>query len=718
MPRPVTHGTPSVSPRYLRPRRSRVVRWSVVAAAALLTILVVVWGIGQWFGGAVTAVGSPGTVAAGHAAIDARCAQCHQPAKAASDLRCERCHDPIDTRRFENPAHALVAGHDTWHAMKATPVPCATCHDEHRGHAKPLADVDDRRCATCHDFASFGRHPEFAVVRARRGPDEGMEFSHFIHLREVTKLGGERCTPCHVATDDQVRFEPINFDAHCARCHIKDGALTLNGTDLLVSGFTPADLLLKSRPQAPAPQLSAPDGRGRVTFQGVGHRDAWVIANADRLSRALAAESLAAERALLATQQARLRAIVDAAPLPLQADRDLDAWHKDLRGDVASAKRTPPVSSVSNDANGDPLPAGAIDPALAALAAQIAAVPSRLTGAAAAPADAKSVEERRQELQGLLDAVSARAKGPLADRAAALKKRLAAIAPERAAGRSVDSPALAELLNDVDSALAALTPSLRSDAAADLAATRDAVRRQLTGGPDQTTYDARRKQLAASLEAFASRSDADQHARIAELRAAIAALPDHVFGPATIDRQRDRVRLLDRVETETELRKDGNQATPMVKANIEREAARRELRDMANRLTVMGPAGRAPRIEQDAPALAASELGRAKPALRGLLGICLACHRLNEDETSLRLTALNGPVMPDANYSHKPHLGQQICETCHNTIQASKSAVDTNVPGVAACQSCHKAGQAKSGCHECHSYHPRSSAALIMAASR
>src|SRR5438105_15234204 len=102
MPRQVAHGTPSLSPRYMRPRQSRIVRWSALGAVALVAVIAVAYVSG------LKTIASPGTVAAGHASIDKRCAQCHQPAKAASDLRCERCHDPIDTRRFENSAHAIV----------------------------------------------------------------------------------------------------------------------------------------------------------------------------------------------------------------------------------------------------------------------------------------------------------------------------------------------------------------------------------------------------------------------------------------------------------------------------------------------------------------------------------------------------------------------------------------------------------------------------------
>ena len=695
MPRQVTHGTPSLSTRYMRPRKNRIARWSAAAAVALIAILVGAYAAGRQTGTSLIAVASPGTVAAGHASIDARCAQCHEPSRGAPDLRCERCHDPIDTRRLENGSHALVSGSNAWHAMKDPVVSCGTCHDEHRGHAKPLATVDDRRCSMCHDFASFNRHPEFAVVRARRGPDEGMEFSHAIHLREVTKAGGERCSSCHVPTANQAGFDPITFDAHCSRCHIKDGVLTIDGVNPLVSGSTPEDLLLPGMPALPRPRLSAPDSSGRVTFQAAGHRDPWVVANIDRLSRALSSASIANARARLESRRARLNAIVNAAPLPQQPDRDLTAWRDELRRD-----RTAPSTAFAGDVATVP----GIEAGLASLAAQVAATPGTVGASAAAPADAAAVAERRQEIQALLDAVSARANGGLAQRADALRKRLATIRADAAPPKPYEGVALGELLNDVDSALAALAPSLRTEDAQAVASMRDAVRRQLAGGADQTGYASLRKQLLDALEALPSGvQDAGPRARVGELRAAIASLP----GSAFMDRTRDRARLLERLETEIALRPEGNQAAPFA-ADSERAEARRQLQIVTQQLAAIGDAGTLP----------AADLARARPALLGVVGACVACHRLNEDETGLRPTALNGPVMPDARYSHRPHILQQGCETCHNTIQGSRSASDANIPGVATCQGCHKPSQAKPTCGECHSYHPRSSADLIMAAVR
>jgi len=693
MPRQVTHGTPSLSPRYMRPRRMTLARWSAVAIAGIFAVIAIA------YAGGLKTVASPGAVAVSHSRIDNRCAQCHAPASAANnDLRCERCHDPIDTRRFENGGHAIVNGRSTWHAMKQTPMACGSCHEEHRGNSRSLAVVNERRCATCHDFASFGRHPEFGAVRSRHAQDEGMEFSHFTHLNQVTKAGLERCASCHSPTNDLVGFEAVNFDKHCARCHIKDGALTLDGVNPLVSGNVFADLLLKGGGATPAPQLSAPDGRGRVTFTGVGHKDPWVLANLDRLSQALTTASRATERARLQNQQARLNAIINSAALSLQAERDLTSWRDDLQREMRT-KRTGNVNPASSTDD--------LDPAVESLAAQIAAVRQSLTGTAAAPVDARSVADRRQEIQALLDAIAARTTGPLAERAAALKKQLGSIRPQRATAKTVDAAALDEMLNDVDSALIVLQSNMKTGDAAAVAAARDLARRQLDGSLDQPTYDGLKQQLVAKVDAIAAGADSGKRARIAELRAAVAALPDRAFGPTAMDRQQDRARLLERLETEIALRTDRSQAqTPGDKVSAERDAAARDLRIVSQRLQA---------IDADTLAVPASDLGRAKAALRGLVGICVSCHRLNTDETALLPTALNGPVMPRASYSHKPHRGQEGCETCHNSVQSSKSATDTNVPGIATCQSCHKPSQAKSTCNECHLYHPRSSAELAMA---
>jgi len=71
--------------------------------------------------------------------------------------------------------------------------------------------------------------------------------------------------------------------------------------------------------------------------------------------------------------------------------------------------------------------------------------------------------------------------------------------------------------------------------------------------------------------------------------------------------------------------------------------------------------------------------------------------------------------MPNAAFSHKPHVLQAQCETCHSAIATSRAGVDANVPSVSNCQSCHKSSQARTDCVECHTYHPRSAAELTLA---
>ena len=270
----------------------------------------------------------------------------------------------------------------------------------------------------------------------------------------------------------------------------------------------------------------------------------------------------------------------------------------------------------------------------------------------------------------------------------------------------MDGAALAERLADADSALGAIAPIMTREDAAAMAEARDIVRRQLTGSIDQAAYDVRKRQLAAGVEQLAARGDISQRARIAELRGAVAALPEHVFGPAAINRDRDRARLLSRLDVELSLRTERGLPAATATTNIERAEARRQLAAVTARLVGLDAGG---------AILPASEAGRAKATLRGLLGACLQCHRLNADETGMRRTSLPGPVMADATYSHKPHILQAQCETCHTTVQISRSGTDANMPGVAVCQTCHTPSQAKAGCNECHTYHPRSSADLIMA---
>ena len=94
---------------------------------------------------------------------------------------------------------------------------CATCHIEHRGLNASLRPVDDRECATCHNFATLARHPEFAAVRAQATPGVGIKFDH-----DGTSSRRRRraARPARCATSrppNASGFAPMSFDRHCAR---------------------------------------------------------------------------------------------------------------------------------------------------------------------------------------------------------------------------------------------------------------------------------------------------------------------------------------------------------------------------------------------------------------------------------------------------------------------------------------------------------------------
>jgi len=106
---------------------------------------------------------------------------------------------------------------------------------------------------------------------------------------------------------------------------------------------------------------------------------------------------------------------------------------------------------------------------------------------------------------------------------------------------------------------------------------------------------------------------------------------------------------------------------------------------------------------------------RGQTALKGLLGACLACHRLNGDATALRPVTASRPFLTSATFTHKPHLLQAKCESCHAAVAKSNAGPDVNLPAVASCQSCHNDSQARADCGSCHRYHPRSAAEMVVA---
>lgn len=696
MRRPTPPGTPSRSSRYLIPFDSRrLVRRSLAVAGAVLVV-----GVGLYVAG-VHRLASPGNLAAAHGAIDVQCTQCHQPAKQVIDLRCERCHDPIDSRRFEGPAHAVRAGARATRTAHEPALDCAVCHADHGGRRRDLRQVDDTRCASCHTFASMRSHPEFALVRAARDAGAGLDFSHEIHLREVAKIGGDRCLSCHTPTPDQRAFEPFAFDTHCAKCHVLNGALTLNGTDLLKSGWTPATVLPPARSSS-SPSRGPADERGRVTLERFSHRDPWTIAAAERLTRTIAGGAFAASVYRREADIARLAALTRAVPLTALADTDLAAWLPLVDRDVAALERAAGAgpAALSDPTVGLEAFAG-LDPSIAAVLAQVRGVRAPRAGAnLGSPTDPQTLEDRRREIAGLLVAVSARAAGPATARAAALQKRLADVKASAPAAAPPDTAAIHERLDSIEGTVRTLEPAAAATDAAEIRDMSDRIRQQLSGGADASAMATARGRLLDLLNAMETRASTPLRARISDLRDTVST----VTAADGLGRLRDRKdRLRDRIAIERALRAEHGPVTVDATVNRERSVAARELQSR-----------RARDVGMAAPVVPPVDLepSRAKAALKGLLGACLACHRLDEDEAALRPLSSARSILTAAIFSHKPHTNQAACDTCH-AVAKSRAGVDVNLPSVKSCETCHDAARARADCVSCHTYHPQSAAELV-----
>jgi hypothetical protein len=218
---------------YRRPRRLRRLRraatW-LAAAAGIAVLAVALWPASRWAHPA-------GPLSQAHAMLANDCRQCHQeflrPAqrfleadtalRSVSDSACRRCHD--------GPVHQ---------EQQANTPACAGCHREHRGRIQ-LTQMADVHCTSCHAdlpasmkepaacrFGNVTRfdvdHPEFKLWRGGPPTDPGtVAFNHRVH-HGLTGMPGRgtdnlSCSSCHVLDAEGHYFQPIRYNAHCARCH-------------------------------------------------------------------------------------------------------------------------------------------------------------------------------------------------------------------------------------------------------------------------------------------------------------------------------------------------------------------------------------------------------------------------------------------------------------------------------------------------------------------
>lgn len=214
---------------------------------------------------------SPGKLSLGHHQLEGRCETCHVKGfVAVREETCRSCHkethDHAAPTLLADARGQLPVGRALLNKVSAAfgrpgPGACSDCHVEHEG-AGQMPPARQVFCADCHaglqdnltrtklgNAADFGRlHPEFKVSfvdnadtrsRTRRSlamhprEDNGLTFPHRLHLdamggaaRMAVSLGASdgygkplTCAKCHHASDDGVRFKPIEMERDCGACH-------------------------------------------------------------------------------------------------------------------------------------------------------------------------------------------------------------------------------------------------------------------------------------------------------------------------------------------------------------------------------------------------------------------------------------------------------------------------------------------------------------------
>jgi len=701
------------SPQLIYPGRGRgLVTIGLASALAVFAGAMVLYLAGQ------RAVMSPGAVAAHHARIDLKCAQCHTTGSRVEPLRCERCHDPVGTDRMRQSAHVLFGGGDLRDA-RSNDVSCATCHTDHRGRGASLKQVDDRECAACHDFRGLTRHPEFAVVRAAASAGVGLDFDHDRHIVEAQKAKGATCQTCHEQTTDRRGFQPMNFDRHCASCHLKGGLFDAE-TDYVAPEFivapaeVPAGILQDSRVSL----IAGP--RGKIKVAGLRHRDAWILYNAARLRRGIDRAGDDAERLTLRARIQYLEQLAS-APAPRRIPpAELDDAIAAVQGEVAALDQR-----LAGQSNGDQDAAALqeLTAATQAIATSLASVGGAVAPPAGGPATANQpdpeasarLDRRKAELLALIDAIVQRAPdSAAATRASELRRQIEALSAT-ADATDADAAALADRLDRLGDVLAPIRRVPDAGVRAELGGIegiRQLALERTGGGLPREEFEGRRRDLLALLDAIEARGGDAVRARVTLLRQRALELSPGIRGDeAAAELRRQRRRQLDRLLIERALAQSSrdDDEPPREDASIDRRQLAAALARARARLIEIE---RAPRMT--APATEDERLARAN-ALEALLGPCLKCHELDASRARMAQVRIAEPVMSHSIFNHAPHVTGTKCESCHGGVSKSQFATDVNVPGVAVCQTCHRPSQVRANCATCHTYHPPSALTVAVA---
>ena len=175
---------------------------------------------------------SSGPLSSNHASLENDCSACHEPFQSVANEKCSACHEQRGDRAgFYSHATHFVYRAKALQRVEAANAkyagmyqPCSWCHPEHAGRQAAISDVADGKCLPCHAFGAFQRnHPQFAFAGRQSFDDMFLTFTHVNHVRDYAsrKDVEKSCAHCHTLEPDGRNFTPINFDAHCNKCHLQ-----------------------------------------------------------------------------------------------------------------------------------------------------------------------------------------------------------------------------------------------------------------------------------------------------------------------------------------------------------------------------------------------------------------------------------------------------------------------------------------------------------------
>lgn len=291
----------SISSKYIFPAKFR----GMILLGLLASVILVVYFAFDWVAMSGT-FSNPGPVSSNHANFEQDCTKCHDLANAVTDSKCSSCHEKYGQQIgvYTYSSHYLYRSKDyarieTAGATHAgDKLNCYECHQEHNGRMAAVTNVPDSKCLKCHAYGSFeSNHPEFQFAREKQPDDSALKFTHIRHTdlvaQNLAKKGmraniEETCLYCHNAKEDGKTFQPIDYDKHCASCHLTAASET---PTMAVAGASDAPgvetLEMVRKRLGPGTrwafymnpnELNVLGGR-RVKKAPVYHKDPWVMEN-------------------------------------------------------------------------------------------------------------------------------------------------------------------------------------------------------------------------------------------------------------------------------------------------------------------------------------------------------------------------------------------------------------------------------------------------------